>query len=125
MLCVKGYEVVDTLNLTRCANKYEWHKISILQNCRALNPQFAKFVENQESRPEVQNKLSALLITPIQRVPRYKLLLMQLLDLTLPAEDSYNSLAGKIWPLHVTVKLLVKADRQTCLLVAFVCWLQY
>ncbi|CAH1113184.1 unnamed protein product [Psylliodes chrysocephalus] len=67
--------------------------LNILQNARTLNPQFAKFVENQESRPEVQSKLSALLITPIQRVPRYKLLLTQLLELTEPSEDDYTSLA--------------------------------
>jgi hypothetical protein len=27
---------------------------------------------NQESRPEVQKKLNSLLITPVQRIPRYK-----------------------------------------------------
>ncbi|KAG5891002.1 hypothetical protein JTB14_022581 [Gonioctena quinquepunctata] len=59
---------------------------------RSLNPQFAKFLENQESRPEVQNKLSALLITPIQRVPRYRLLLTQLHQLTKPSEKDYESL---------------------------------
>uniref|UniRef100_A0A6P7GAZ5 Rho guanine nucleotide exchange factor 39 n=1 Tax=Diabrotica virgifera virgifera TaxID=50390 RepID=A0A6P7GAZ5_DIAVI len=66
--------------------------LKILQNARSLNPNFAKFVQNQETRPEVQNKLSALLITPIQRVPRYKLLLTQLLNLTKPTEDDYVSL---------------------------------
>ncbi|XP_072400066.1 rho guanine nucleotide exchange factor 39 [Diabrotica undecimpunctata] len=66
--------------------------LKILQNARTLNPNFAKFVQNQETRPEVQNKLSALLITPIQRVPRYKLLLTQLLNLTKPTEDDYESL---------------------------------
>lgn len=73
--------------------------LNILQNARSLNPQFAKLVENQESRPEVQNKLSALLITPIQRVPRYKLLLTHLLQLTKPHEKDYSQLMeclGKI-----------------------------
>lgn len=71
-----------------------YYKIS--QNARVLNPQFAKFVENQESRPEVQNKLSALLIAPIQRVPRYKLLLHQLHKLTKEDEPDYNSLTGEL-----------------------------
>ncbi|XP_023023743.2 rho guanine nucleotide exchange factor 4 [Leptinotarsa decemlineata] len=72
---------------------YEFKNIlNILQNARSLNPQFAKFVESQESRPEVQNKLSALLITPIQRVPRYKLLLTQLHRLTKPTEKDYDNL---------------------------------
>ncbi|KAF7269734.1 hypothetical protein GWI33_017252 [Rhynchophorus ferrugineus] len=68
------------------------NNLRILQNARTLNPLFAKFVENQESRPEVQSKLSALLITPIQRVPRYKLLLTQLYELTSPKEKDYKHL---------------------------------
>ncbi|XP_030750379.1 putative protein tag-52 [Sitophilus oryzae] len=72
---------------------YEFRNIiRILQNARAANPLFAKFVQNQESRPEVQNKLSALLITPIQRVPRYKLLLTHLYELTSPQEQDYEPL---------------------------------
>ncbi|CAG9824346.1 unnamed protein product [Phaedon cochleariae] len=69
------------------------HILNILQDARSLNPNFAKFIENQESRPEVQNKLSALLITPIQRVPRYKLLLKQLQELTKPTEKEYDRLS--------------------------------
>uniref|UniRef100_A0AAR5Q8M3 DH domain-containing protein n=1 Tax=Dendroctonus ponderosae TaxID=77166 RepID=A0AAR5Q8M3_DENPD len=67
------------------------NQLKILQNARSCNPAFAKFIENQETRPEVQIKLSALLITPIQRVPRYKLLLNQLLALTTP-EDKHFAL---------------------------------
>ncbi len=36
---------------------------------------FRTFLTDQETRPEVQLKLNALLITPVQRVPRYKLLI--------------------------------------------------
>jgi hypothetical protein len=36
---------------------------------------FRQLLANQESRPEVQRKLNSLLITPVQRIPRYKLLL--------------------------------------------------
>ena len=39
------------------------------------NKPFRTFMERQESRPEVCKKLNALLIAPIQRIPRYKLLL--------------------------------------------------
>jgi len=39
------------------------------------NKPFRVFMERQESRPEVCKKLNALLITPVQRIPRYKLLL--------------------------------------------------
>jgi len=39
------------------------------------NKSFRALIARQESRPEVQKKLNALLITPVQRIPRYKLLL--------------------------------------------------
>ena len=39
------------------------------------NKAFRQLLANQESRPEVQKKLNSLLITPVQRIPRYKLLL--------------------------------------------------
>lgn len=42
-----------------------------MESCK----QFKSFVLGQESRPEVQLRLNALLITPVQRIPRYKLLL--------------------------------------------------
>ena len=43
---------------------------------------FKTFVLSQESRPEVQLKLNSLLITPIQRVPRYKMLLEDVIKKT-------------------------------------------
>lgn len=51
-------------------------------------------MEQQESRPEVQSKLSALLIAPIQRIPRYRLLLKQILDYTLPVDEDFLALKG-------------------------------
>lgn len=54
-----------------------------------------KFVEQQESRPEVQSKLSALLIAPIQRIPRYRLLLKQILDYTSPVDNDFLDLKSK------------------------------
>lgn len=35
------------------------------------NAKFRHFLEAQETRPEVQLKLNALLITPVQRIPRF------------------------------------------------------
>jgi hypothetical protein len=43
---------------------------------------FKAFVCSQESRPEVQLKLNSLLITPIQRIPRYKMLLEDVIKKT-------------------------------------------
>ncbi|CAG9864590.1 unnamed protein product [Phyllotreta striolata] len=82
--------------------------LNILKNARTLTPQFAKFVENQETRPEVQCKLSSLLITPIQRVPRYKLLLTHLLELTLPDENDHNDLTECLAKIEETVEHIDK-----------------
>lgn len=50
----------------------------------------------QESRPEVQSKLSSLLIAPIQRIPRYRLLLKQVLDYTSPVDADYLALKSAL-----------------------------
>lgn len=55
-------------------------------------PTFAKFIDNQETRPEVQMKLSALLIAPIQRIPRYCLLLQQVLENSTTHDSDYLTL---------------------------------
>ena len=48
---------------------------NLVEEQLAKNKPFRLFMERQESRPEVCKKLNALLITPVQRIPRYKLLL--------------------------------------------------
>ncbi|XP_044255249.1 putative protein tag-52 [Tribolium madens] len=72
------------------------NSLDILQNCHRDNPKFGQFLELQETRPEVQSKLSALLIAPIQRVPRYKLLLSSLLKLTNTSDEDYESLQDSL-----------------------------
>lgn len=52
------------------------------------------FISKQETRPEVGRKLPSLLITPIQRVPRYKLLLQEVLQHTPNKHREYNRLQG-------------------------------
>lgn len=43
-----------------------------LQENLQKNDKFAEFVEKQEDRPELMGlKIGALLITPVQRIPRY------------------------------------------------------
>ncbi|KAK9885963.1 hypothetical protein WA026_013839 [Henosepilachna vigintioctopunctata] len=70
--------------------------LSTLQKLRIQNPEFYNFMENQETRPEVQNKLSALLIAPIQRIPRYRLLLQQLHELSAPKDPNYNNISESL-----------------------------
>lgn len=55
---------------------------------------FKSFITGQETRPEVGRKLPSLLITPIQRVPRYKLLLQEVLQHTPNKHKEYNLLQG-------------------------------
>lgn len=52
----------------------------LLQNLTTKNAPFRAFLEQTESRPEVQQKLNSLLITPIQRVPRKFKISEQLFD---------------------------------------------
>lgn len=59
------------------------------------NPKLAAFVVSQETRPEVSNKLAALLIAPIQRIPRYRLLLQEVLSHTTPFQQDYYTLQSE------------------------------
>ena len=56
---------------------------------------FKKFIYDQETRSEVGRKLSSLLITPVQRVPRYQLLVKQVLQHTPYRHREYRYLQGK------------------------------
>lgn len=67
----------------------------ILQELTEKNVAFRKFLEKTESRPEVQTKLISLLITPIQRVPRYRLLLQQVAFYSSPTESDFKILQGE------------------------------
>lgn len=66
----------------------------ILQDLMEKNCQFRKFLEKTESRPEVQMKLISLLITPIQRIPRYRLLLQQVFFYSSPSDADFKILQG-------------------------------
>ncbi|XP_037721937.1 guanine nucleotide exchange factor DBS [Drosophila subpulchrella] len=74
----------------------------IIQDLISKNPVFRKFLEQTESRPEVQRKLNSLMIVPIQRVPRYKLLLEQVLLYTSPADADYKSLKESVKEIEAT-----------------------
>ncbi len=43
---------------------------ALVERWSEQNSRFKQFLEAQETRPEVQLKLNALLITPVQRIPR-------------------------------------------------------
>ncbi|XP_076621891.1 rac guanine nucleotide exchange factor JJ [Colletes latitarsis] len=72
---------------------YDYEQVlSLLQTNQESNCAFKDFISKQESRPEVGRKLPSLLITPIQRVPRYKLLLQEVLQHTPNKHKEYNLL---------------------------------
>ncbi|XP_051164499.1 putative protein tag-52 [Leptopilina boulardi] len=70
--------------------------LELLQEIQQNDVKTTEFIASQETRPEVGNKLSSLLITPIQRVPRYKLLLKEVLRHTAPKEKNYNMLQSSL-----------------------------
>ncbi|XP_043785759.1 rac guanine nucleotide exchange factor JJ-like [Apis laboriosa] len=72
---------------------YDYEQILLLlQNKQENDIEFKNFISKQETRPEVGRKLPSLLITPIQRVPRYKLLLKEVLQHTSNKHKEYNLL---------------------------------
>ncbi|XP_036363182.1 rho guanine nucleotide exchange factor 39-like isoform X1 [Octopus sinensis] len=67
--------------------------LATFQEWLQKSSEFAEFIQNQEARPEVMGlKFNALLITPVQRVPRYKLLLEDLLEHTPTSHYDYHDL---------------------------------
>lgn len=75
----------------------------LLQNLQTKNAPFRSFLEKTEFRPEVQQKLNSLLITPIQRVPRYRLLLQQVLLYTSPADSDYKIIQESIKQIEISI----------------------
>ncbi|XP_055536093.1 putative protein tag-52 [Wyeomyia smithii] len=72
------------------------NSLCTLQTLMQKNPLMKKFIANTESRPEVQTKLISLLIIPIQRIPRYKLLLQQVQLYTSPSDSAHKQLQESI-----------------------------
>ncbi|CAD7003378.1 unnamed protein product [Ceratitis capitata] len=68
----------------------------VLQEITSKNSSFRKFKEQTETRPEVQRTLNSLMIVPIQRLPRYKLLLDQVLLYTSPSENDFKLLKDSV-----------------------------
>ncbi|XP_011068903.1 PREDICTED: FYVE, RhoGEF and PH domain-containing protein 4-like, partial [Acromyrmex echinatior] len=65
---------------------------------------FKKFICDQETRSEVGRKLSSLLITPVQRVPRYQLLVKQVLQHTPYRHREYRHLQACLVEIEKSAK---------------------
>ncbi|KAF5281642.1 hypothetical protein FQR65_LT14616 [Abscondita terminalis] len=104
---------------------YGYHykqSLNLLQILSRKNTAFIKLLDMQESRPEVQSKLSALLITPIQRVPRYCLLLQQLHENTAASDSSYfqlTELLKKVESTAMHINSLIEDQENAQLMLEF------
>ncbi|XP_045595613.1 rho guanine nucleotide exchange factor 39 isoform X2 [Procambarus clarkii] len=70
--------------------------INLLLEWERRSDKLRSWITVTESRPEVQTKLPSLLITPVQRVPRYRLLLGELLKRTSEDHPHYSSIAKAV-----------------------------
>ncbi|KAJ4449804.1 hypothetical protein ANN_01210, partial [Periplaneta americana] len=70
--------------------------MAVLQDLQKTNPVLNSFIANQESRPEVATKLMSLLIAPIQRIPRYRLLLKEVVSHTPHTHPDYGVLLASL-----------------------------
>jgi hypothetical protein len=67
--------------------------MATLNRCRTKKEKFAQWLAEQEEKPELQGlKLGALLILPVQRIPRYQLLLSDLSKHTWSGHADYADL---------------------------------
>ncbi|XP_012264904.2 putative protein tag-52 isoform X1 [Athalia rosae] len=70
--------------------------LMLLQGTQKSDQEMREFIMRQETRPEVGRKLSSLLIAPIQRIPRYRLLLKEVLQHTSPKDVDYRILQASL-----------------------------
>ena len=91
-------------------NKYSL-KIDCITSNIENNSNFVEF--SQQARKYTQNQLlSALIILPIQRLPRYKLLLAEILKHTEPDYRDYKALSSALVDLENITKLLNERIRE-------------
>ncbi|CAH8457333.1 unnamed protein product [Schistosoma bovis] len=76
------------------ANRYQTNVV-FMETCNAFIPGLMEFINKQESLPDVNLQLSALLIMPIQRIPRYSLILQELVIICLQLDGLSNPEANK------------------------------
>ncbi|EGI62177.1 E3 ubiquitin-protein ligase Topor [Acromyrmex echinatior] len=78
--------------------------LNLLQTNEENDSVFKKFICDQETRSEVGRKLSSLLITPVQRVPRYQLLVKQVLQHTPYRHREYRHLQACLVEIEKSAK---------------------
>lgn len=85
--------------------------MSSLQKC-CKDPRFSTLLRQLESDPRCKNgSLQSFLITPIQRIPRYMLLLKELLKCTLPIHPDFEQLTRSLEQIQQIATALNEAER--------------
>jgi hypothetical protein len=73
------------------SRNYE-HSVALLAKLCATRKDFRQFIENQRQKHQDSLHLTDYLIMPVQRIPRYKLLLDELLKVTNSDHNDYKNL---------------------------------
>ena len=87
--------------------------ILLLSDERKKNENFARFVTRVEREPDMgRETLDSLMITPIQRIPRYILLLQQLIKYTNESHPDYQNLNLAMQKMQNIAKFLNEKNRE-------------
>ncbi|KAF8842330.1 hypothetical protein BDN67DRAFT_995642 [Paxillus ammoniavirescens] len=96
--------------------------LTSLSQPSTLNPAFAAFLRTQESHPACAHlRLADYLLTPVQRCPRYLLLLKDLLNSTDPEEPEWERLqevCGLVEKITTSLNTALAAHAQTLSLIS-------
>jgi len=89
-------ELADKLYIySEYINGYD-KAMQTLQNLQSTKTAFKEFIEKQEKVREKKQDIFSLLISPVQRIPRYELLLRDLLKHTWPEHAGYEDLVAAL-----------------------------
>jgi len=98
------------MSYTEYVNNYS-RAIDVLGKLRAQIPAFAAFMDEAD-REDVNLKLVSILIFPIQRVPRYILLIQDLLKHTSPDHPDYHNLEQALEVMNKTGNYINESKRE-------------
>ncbi|KAJ3332011.1 hypothetical protein HDU76_001573 [Blyttiomyces sp. JEL0837] len=71
--------------------------LSVISDEMGKNPTFAAFLKNAARLPECKSlRFDAFLIMPVQRIPRYEMLMKSLLDKTVTSHPDYEALKKSV-----------------------------
>lgn len=94
-----GEVFLNTAPFLKLYSVYAFNYKNVLDTLQDLPkgyPKLHRFICTQESRPDVCAKLNSLLITPIQRIPRYLLLLREILNYTPTNHKGFDEIKAAV-----------------------------